>query len=239
MESKMSSKTILDQHPSVTIAYTNIEGIPWLFFAKYDTTYPRHSYRNSLNNIGGNPDESKGDKCPEDCLIREVAEEFNPNHPEKVEFGETGEWASHCDIRFLRSEILGNIQPHYDFLFRAKQLPGDPTTRDYTAIFSTFITFLPIEAFECARDNIDQGKRLVTEGLSGYARLDDLIRSENPLLTAHATAHVLNDYFGTNILHPPELSATQIGFARSSYQAYLPDFKYSEKRHKAIFGKSP
>jgi hypothetical protein len=223
-------KQTLDAHPSVTIAYSS-KGK--LLMAVYDGGYPQVSYRFSANNIGGNPNPGKGELCPIVTLRREIADEFDPNHGEKNKFGQTVSWAEQSDIQYIRDSLLKNLVPHQDFLVKVKQFPFDPTTFTYDAIFSFFLSEVPQDVIEYAERNINNMplnfcRRLSTEGLTGVFTLDQLANDpvKGNLSTAHATAPILNHYFGSRIPYPHELNAEPIGKVRESYQDYLSDFEY-------------
>src|SRR3989344_7614370 len=137
-------KIRLDAHPSVIIAHCHESGK--FLFSVYDQSYPKTAYRGSANNIGGNPEAE--DIYPENILIREVCEEFNPSYTGlnksngKVEtilikdiarefdpaHGEykkcTGKvkWAPDSDIRMIRNNLLANLQPLQDFLVKQEDV---------------------------------------------------------------------------------------------------------------------
>ena len=96
------TKITLDSHPSVVVSYFRDAGK--LLMSIYDDTYPRVAYRLSANNIGGNPE--PGDLCPEGVLLKEISEEFDPNHPLEKRFFKDVVWASDEDIRSIRNGCL-------------------------------------------------------------------------------------------------------------------------------------
>jgi hypothetical protein len=221
-------KKILDAHPSVTIAYCNNGK---LLMSVYDAGYPQVSYRFSANNIGGNP--SKKDVSPAATLIREVSEEFSPEHKEKTNFNETVLWAEKSDIELIRKSLIKSVL-YQDFLVNVKQLPNDTTTKSGYAIFSAFEVEIPIEVMEIAESNIRRCRRLCTEGLTGVFTLDELANDpiKGNLSTAHATAPILNDFFNSKIPYPSEIKASPRGNVRDFYDDYLNEFEYSDKAWK-------
>lgn len=225
------AKITLDAHPSVVVAYAGTKGK--LLMAVYDGGYPQVSYRFSANNIGGNP--SPNDGSPNAVLTKEVREEYNPLHGEKTDFGETVLWAPKEDISLIQDSLLKNILPFQDFLVSAKQLPNDPTTKNYTAVYSAFYTVLPTEVIEAAESNLRRCRRLSPEGLTGVFTLDELANDpvKGDLSTAHATAPILNRFFGSKIPYPSQLTAEPIGQVRDSFRDYLTDFEYADKIAKA------
>ena len=223
------AKRILEAHPCVTIAHNEESGK--LLMAVYDEGYPQEPYRLSANNIGGNP--SPEDGSPFGTDHREISEEFDPEHPPKVKFGETGIWAPKEDIALIQGALLGNLTPYQDFYVDATEFGGN--THTYTAVYSVFSSLIDQETMACAERNVREGKRLVTEGLSGVFTLDQLVNSEKGKhSTAHATAPILNEYFGIEIPFPTELKAETIGTPRDSYEAYLADFEYGSKIAEAV-----
>jgi len=233
-------KTQPDHHPSVAIIKSVHKGTTYLVFSAYDETYPQLSYRSKPNNLGGNPNRRvhPSDTCPENTLLREILlEEVDPNHPPEVEFGETGIWAAPSKIRFIRNSITANLRPYQDFLFSAKQFANDKTTKTYAAIFSVFHSLLPEEDFECIKECVDRQERVVTEGNMTYRTIDSLLKGPLPI-AAHATPHILNDYYGVNIPVNPELQTTALNHEPlRTYEDYLQEFDYAEKIKPFVLGK--
>jgi len=229
------TKLTLVAHPSVTIAHCRENGK--LLMAVYDAGYSQVSYRFSANNIGGNPDFQKhpNDTSPLNVFFREAGEEYDPNHPEKTNFGETVLWAPPRNIFLVRKALLENTKPIQDFLVTAVKLIDDPTTNAYSAIYSGFYTQVPLVTMDIVETNLRRCRRLCTEGLTGVFTIDELShdRVKGRLSTAHATAPMINYLFGSNIPHPDELSATPIGQVRPTFQDYLADFNYAERIAKA------
>lgn len=221
------TKRTVEVHPSVTIAYCTEK--EKLLMAVYDSGYSQVSYRFSANNIGGNPNPKDGN--PRNVLIREIREEYNPEHGEKTNFGEAVLWAQKEDISFVRDSLLKGLKPYKDFFVTAIQLPEDPTTKNYHGIYSTFYSEVPKEAIEIVESNLRKCRRLSSEGLTGVFTLEELAKDQvkGGLSTAHGTALVLNDYFDTKIPYPEQLKAESLGTPRNSFGAYLFDFEYTEK----------
>lgn len=219
-------KIILDAHPSVVVAHC--EDLGQFLFSVYDTGYPRKAYRLSANNIGGNPEPYN--ISPEQVLIHEIAEEFDPNHDKEKKFVGEVNWASEEDIRFIRNGLLGKIEPLEDFrVIQNKEIDGG--NAPYKAIFSVFYTSISGEVIECAEKNIRDGRNVPTEGLIGVYTLDELAKSSRgEFSTAHITAHILNWKYGSSIPHPKQLSADPIGLPRKSFKDYTTDFEYNEEK---------
>lgn len=224
------TKKLLDAHPSVLVAYSP-EAKKFLM-GVYDQTYPKIAYRGSANNLGGNPEES--DSSPEQVLLKEIFEEFNPAHlNEKKHLGKV-EWALDSDIRLVRNSLLGNIEPYQDFLVIAGEIPGGQ--KPYTAIYSAFYNEISGRAIEIAEKNIRENRHLTTEGVVGVFTLEDLCSSDKKeFSTAHAAAPIINYKFnGANIPYPSALTAEPIGQTKKFFKDYLTDFEYnSEKLKKA------
>src|SRR3989338_703652 len=73
----------------------------------------------------------------------------------------------------------------------------------YQAIYSLYFAEISRELIETAERNIRDKKNLPTEGLFGVFTLEQLANSpRREFSTAHATAHILNWRFGSNIPHP-------------------------------------
>ena len=226
------TRITLDAHPSVVIA--PCEALGKLLMAVYDGTYPQVSYRFSANNIGGNP--SPKDGSPRNVLLREIEEEYDSNHKEKTQFGETVLWAPSDDIELIRNQLLQNAIPYGDFYVKATQFPTDPTTKNYSAIFSAFYAKVGKEVIEAAESNLRRCRRLSPEGLTGIFTLDELANDfvKGELSTAHATAPILNHYFDSRIPFPKQLKAEHIGQVRDSFSDYSTEFQYSLKIATAI-----
>ena len=224
---------ILEAHPSVVIAHCPVRNR--LLMAVYDAGYPQVSYRFSANNIGGNPGPRDGN--PKNVLLREIHEEYNPNHGEKTEFGETVLWAPSEEIFLVNQALTRQAVPYQDFFVKAVQLPGDPTTKNCGgAIFSTFYSQVGEDIIEIVESNLRRCRRLSCEGLTGIFSIDELANDpvRGNLSTAHATAPILNHYFNSRIPFPSELRAEPIGQVRDSFSDYLSEFHYSGKIAKAV-----
>lgn len=223
----MKKKITIDAHPSVVIAHC--EKAKKLLMAVYDGGYPQVSYRFSANNIGGNPIPDDG--SPINVLLTEVKDEYNPKHGEKTKFGEKVLWSPPEHINLVRGALIKRVVPYQDFLVRAVQLPSDPTTQSYDAVFSVFYSQINQEVIEIVESDLRRSRRLCTEGLTGIFTIDELTNDSvrGALSTAHATAPILNHYFGSNIPFPTELKAEAIGDVRASFRDYLMDFAYADK----------
>jgi len=220
----MSEKIILDAHPSVVIAYS--EEAKKLLMSIYDEGYPIPVYRGSANNIGGNPE--PWSISPENVLLEEIAEEFDPNHPEEKKHVGKVPWASSLDIRFIQNALLGAVSPFQDFYVEVGKISGGHNP--HKAIFSTFFSLISGEVIERAERNIKEDKHLTTEGLAGVFTLDELIHSpRREFSTAHATAPILNYRFESKIPYPKEIVARPIGPTRRSFSDYLPDYSYNNE----------
>jgi len=218
-------KIILGCHPSVVVAYS--QEVNEFLMSVYDQGYPRKSYRGSANNIGGNPEGE--DKDPESVLLKEIAEEFDPNHSLEKMFVGPVNWASDNDIRYVRNSLIAGVEPLQDFMVRQ---PGEieGCNAPYQGIYSVFYTSIPSEAIECAKRNLGEGKNIVTEGDCGVFSIKDLESSpRREFSTAHITAHILNWKFGSKIPHPKGLEAEPIGMPRKSYKHYADNFMYDNK----------
>ena len=220
--------TKIDAHPSVIIAYC--PPLDKLLFSVYDDGYPKPAYRGSANNIGGNPEAT--DTGPESLLIREIAEEFDPNHPDKKQYVGEVQWADAADIRRIRGGLLGDIRPAQDFFVRQDEII-EGGNKPYTCLYSVFHAVLPREVIEIAERNIAEGKHLMTEGNAGVFTLEQLTNSpRGEFSTAHATPHSLNHVFeGAKIPHPKQITAEPIGLPKRTYADYVAaGFEYSAEK---------
>jgi hypothetical protein len=220
------SQQKLDAHPSIVV----VRSLNEFLFSVYDEGYPRRAYRLSANNIGGNPEPYS--VSPENVLITEISEEFDPNHPiEKAHIGKV-DWASEEDIRFIRSGLLSRITPLQDFFVQQREVI-EGGNKPYTAIYSAFYSEVPLFIIENVKENLKNGKNIPTEGLVGVytlRQLEDHPRGE--FSTAHITAPILNWKFGSKIPHPKQLTAEPIGLPRRSFKDYLSDFEYDNENLK-------
>ena len=217
-------KIELGAHPSVMV----VRSLDEFLFSIYDEGYPKKAYRLSANNIGGNP--GLYDVSPEGVLIKEVAEELDPNHPEEKMYVGKVNWASEEDIRFIRNGLLAQVQPLQDFLVRQEGII-EGGNKPYTAIYSAFYAEVPFFVIENVKRNLRNGKNIPTEGLMGVYSLKQL--EEHPrgeFGTAHITAHILNWKFGSNIPHPKQITTETIGLPRKSFKDYTCDFGYSDEK---------
>lgn len=218
-------KIKLDAHASVVVAHCIESGK--LVFNVYDDGYPVTAYRGSANNIGGNPE--AGDKDPENVLIREACEEFDPNHAEEKQHVGKVVWASEQDIRIIRNGLLARLEPMQDFL-ATQQGIIEGGNKPYTAIYSAFYTAVSPEVIELVEKNIRDGRNIPTEGLVGVFTLEQLANHKRgEFSTAHLTAQILNWKFQTGIPSPKQLVSEPIGLPRRAFSYYLPDFEYSNE----------
>lgn len=220
------SKIKVDAHPSVTIAFCAESGK--LLLSVYDQGYPRAAYRGSANNIGGNPEGE--DRSPEAVLVKEIKEEFDPEHSEEKQYVGKVLWAPKGDIEAIRNSLLSREVPLQDFLVKQEGII-EGGNKPYTAIYSAFLSPITPEAIEIAERNIRDGKNIPTEGLVGVFTLDQLINNERgEFSTAHATAPSLNWYFQSKIPFPSQLHVEPIGPPRPSFSSYLQDFEYLKEQ---------
>lgn len=219
-------KIKLDAHPSVVV----VRSLDEFLFSIYDEGYPKKAYRLSANNIGGNPEPY--DVSPENVLIKEIAEEFDPNHPvEKMYVGKV-DWVSDKDIRFIRGGLLENIVPLQDFLVIQKDVI-EGANKPYQAIYSAFYTEVSPLVIENVKENIKMGKNIPTEGLIGVYTLKQLEEhSKGEFGTAHITAQILNWKFGSKIPHPKQIIVEPIGLPRKTFKDYIIDFEYNNENLK-------
>lgn len=219
----MVEKTLIDAHPSVIVARSGDH----FLFSVYDDGYRKLAYRRSANFPGGNPNvDGKTDESPENCLIRELMEEFDPNHSKRKKFVGEVYWASDADIRVVRNALLSKAKPHQDYLVRQTGII-EGGVAPYTAIYSVFET----EVDDNIKDTISRNvpaRHMTTEGLLRTFTLPELeAHSRGEFSTAHATGPILNKIFGARIPHPAQISAEPIGKVRRRYPDYASDFTYS------------
>ncbi len=221
-------KERLDCHPSVVVAYSAME--KKFLMSIYDEGYPRKAYRLSANNIGGNPEAE--DRIPENLLLKEIAEEFDPNHSEEKQHVGKVLWAPDYHIRFIRNGLMAKVQPLQDFLVRQPEVI-EGGNKPYQGIYSVFHTTLCGDVIEMIEDGLSKQYNFTTEGLLGVFSLEDLEESpRGEFSTAHITAHILNWKYGSKIPHPKQLTAEPIGLPRKTYRDYLSDFEYSQENLK-------
>ncbi|NCO11760.1 hypothetical protein CO038_01165 [Candidatus Pacearchaeota archaeon CG_4_9_14_0_2_um_filter_39_13] len=214
----------IDAHPSVVLCFSPKR--VRLLMGVYDEEYSKPAYRLSANNLGGNPE--PGEDSPENVLIREVSEEFDPNHAlKKINLGHVS-WSNPAAIRAVRNALLGNVIPFMDFYVEAGSIPGG--NNPYSAVYSVFQSVIPEEVIDRVDLEIKNQRRMMGEGLFGIFTLDEL--ANNPrgeFSTAYATAPILNYKFDTKIPFPSTLIATVIGDPRASFKDYESEFVYDSK----------
>lgn len=217
-------KFILDAHPSVLVAYS--PETQKFLFSVYDEGYPRKVYRNSANFIGGNP--VPEDQCPEDVLIREIAEEINPNHSVNEGVHKV-EWASEQEIRFIRNSLF-QFYPLQDFLVKQSEMI-DGGNKPYQAIYSVFYSEISKKTIATIEKNITNKKKIASEGNLGVFSLEQLaISPKGEFSTAHITAHILNWKYDSKIPYTKKISSEAIGLPRKNYKDYLENFDYNQER---------
>lgn len=203
---------IVDYHPSVLIAYSEKNGK--LITSVYDGGYPQEPFRFSANFIGGNP--NINDATPLDVLLRELAEEINP------EASINEDWANREDIALIKRALLTNLEPYVDFYFHGFSFKKGKRT-EYDAIFSTYFANIPEDVVDCLEKNLRNSKRIVTEGLIGTFTLE-ILEKRGEFGTAHATAPILNKRFSTQIPYPDGIRAQMLPTPiRRSFEDYLSD----------------
>jgi len=223
------NKTQLNAHPSVMFVYSP-KSQGEVILGGYDGGYPRVIYASAPNLLGGNPEQSDKTRGPHDVLKREVEEEIAREEKGVDWKGRAIQWASLEDIALIRSGILNNVKAYADFFVdtgaimartRGERRENVQMSDVYKAIYSSFSSIVSQEVIECVRDNINAGKRFYTEGFIGIHNLRQL-ESAGEFSTAHATAHILNDYFGTNIPYPEQLKVRKLETGvREKYIDYL------------------
>ena len=104
-----------------------------------------------------------------------------------------------------------------------------------TLPLSRFYSEIKPEVIEAVEANLRRCRRLSTEGLTGVFTIDELTNDpvKGNLSTAHATAPILNHYFGSRIPFPRQLTSEAISKVRLSFKNYQSDFVYGEKIAKA------
>ncbi len=225
----------LNAHPSVMFVYSQ-NGRCEVILSGYDGGYPRIIYASAPNLLGGNPEQADKTRGPLDVLKREVEEEIAREEKNVDWKGRVIQWASLEDITLIRSGILNNVRAYDDFFVDARAIMA--RTRGerrenvqmsdiYKAIYSAFFSIVSQEVIECVRDNINAGKRFYTEGFIGVYNLSQL-EAAGEFSTAHVTAPILNEYFGTKIPYPEQLKVSGLGSVRKKYTDYDSDFEHLE-----------
>jgi len=222
-------KEKIDAHASVLITYS-LEAEK-LFLSQYNAGYPKAIFRGSANLIGGNV--SPNDYSPEDVLIRELSEEFNPNHGIEKKFVGEVDWASDSDIRLIRTSLFG-FQPLQDFKIIQPRIGKDGEQDNYDHVFnSVFYAEIPGKTIETIERNIRDGKNITTEGNIGLFTLEELAKSEKGIYsTAWATAPILNYKFGSDIPHSKNFIIEARGIPMRNFKEYFNAFDYNEENVK-------
>lgn len=218
-------KEKVDFHPSVVIV-TNSEQED-LFCSKYDDSYPIWLYRNTYNLIGGNPRKDM-DRSPKDVFLREIREEFDPSN--KYLTGDPMKWALPEDIEAIRNGILTAeaVGDFYIWMPDLKSIGGRP---EHTVILSTYQADVPTETLGLVRKNLEDRKRIITEGYAGITTKNNLVDGKNKL--AHSISSLLSKIWETEIIHPGgegitrQIMTERIGPIRSDFRDYAREFEYS------------
>ncbi|MDO8509326.1 MAG: hypothetical protein Q7S27_06625 [Nanoarchaeota archaeon] len=201
----------------------------------YDGGYPRIIYASAPNLLGGNPEQADKVRGPYDVLKREVEEEISRGSNDKDWKGRPIQWANDADIKLIRDSILENTSSYGDYLVVQDGIMGKRRDTNEkvrlgdlgTYINSVYKASIGQDVLECIQDNINAGKRFYTEGFVGIHNMKQL-EAAGEFSTAHATAPILNYYFGTNIPSPPEIKVSKVGNVRQLYSHYSEDFPHAE-----------
>ncbi|MBI2628997.1 hypothetical protein HYW74_02865 [Candidatus Pacearchaeota archaeon] len=186
-----------------------------LFMSRYDDGYPFNLYRGAFNPFGGNPTVKERERGlgPLETLSREIEEEIDP--AASID----SNWLPQEKILTLQKSVLKGLIPVVDLYVNAPQVEGGRPVHQF--IYSVFQTSIPEGNIEIARQGIEEGKKIITEGFPGITTLDDLRQGKDRL--AHSSAlifkHVFNDKKGFPCLIPGA-TATPIGMPRKSYRDY-------------------
>ncbi len=199
----------------------------------YDNTYPLEVFRKRVNLIGGN--QHPEDQSPSEILEREIREEFCIHTTEEKNIEEAIErtsgpgagahipsnYASLEDIEKIRDAIITLYKPYADFLINVPYLKNKPP--ETSAIYSVYTADLPREIFECAKNNLNNGKSIKSEGFAMIISLEDL-KNGKPL-SAGATPFVLSNYLKTEIPDPYGLHGVFLGKPRATLRDYESEFR--------------
>ena len=177
----------------------------------YDEGYPREIFRGCPNIMGGNYE--KGDRSPWHTLERELKEEFS--------FGqEVPNLASRDDRDYLVNEIMRHAEPFRDFLMTDPPLKKKEV---YDFLYSIFQAKISDEAFTIAERNLEQGKKLVSEGVAHVFTLQDLEQKH----LAWCSPVAMMEYLDRKDLpNPLNVRGESLGSPRVSYADYASDFDY-------------
>jgi len=228
-------KIILKNHPSVTFVCSKRD-IGEVILSGYDGGYGKSkreddvsrllAYRSKPNLLGGNPKLSEKTLGPDSVIEREIDEEIRRFDSKLDSFGKPFTWANDEDLEFIRKEIISGLNHYGDFLLIAEPVEGGMDT--YNAINSTYVSIVPMSVVECIRDNIRNRKRISNEGYIGIHYLGQL-EAAGEFSTAHATAPILNEYFGTRIPFPKEIKVTKLERnVRKYYSEYEDRFSHKD-----------
>ena len=78
---------------------------------------------------------------------------------------------------------------------------------------------------DLARLNINTGRRMVSEGLSGILTIDQLKKAK-PAQLAHGTGPILEEYFSTPFPYHDQITGEKIGSVGGDFEYYKKDFKH-------------
>lgn len=211
------AKKIIDHHASIVIVYAGDN----FLFNGYDSGYPRKEWVGFLNPLGGNYE--NGDVSPFSLLEREVREEMSD---EEKKFGNFA--TQEADI--LKQAILRNIQPYRDFVIVDPIIEKNKnsTKEQRSAIISFYYSPVSKELIDNAKEVLNSGRRLVSEGDGGnIVSIDEILSGKKYL--AWSNPFMMKYFLGKNIPYSREGEAEPIGMPRHSLSDYLSDFEYLKK----------
>jgi hypothetical protein len=222
----MAEKRILHAHPSVCIVKSRETSE--IFGSVYDIGYSKKNFVGSMNLLGGNPEKDSLEGGILGTLLREINEEIKKKSDDKV-LGPKLLWADEGDIIYIRESVLENPQPYSDFYFVTDgKIRGEKES--HAAIFSVFISLVSQEMIECAKYNINSGRRLGPEGLLGVFSLEMLASRTNPFTMAHATPLILKEYFNLDMPYPKGLvHIEKLGVPKKFYSDYDSEFVHTDR----------
>ena len=177
----------------------------------YDEGYPREIFRGCPTILGGNY--KKLDRSPWHTLERELKEEFS--------FGQEAPNLASREARdYLVNEIITTAELFRDFLMTDPPLKKKEV---YDFLYSIFQAKLSDEAFTIAERNLEQGKKLVSEGVARVFTLQDLQQKHLAWCSPVAMMAYLNR---NDLPNPLNVRGENLGSPRGSYADYTSDFDY-------------
>ncbi len=186
-------------------------------------------YRSKPNFIGGNPNISEKEKCgPYEVAVREVSEELDRGKEKSDWKGRPIQWAELEDILKVRKAVLTNMQPYKDFFGYIGKMERCSKWENCNFIQSVFISKVSKDVLECVRENIKNGKTMVTEGYLGIHYLGQLAMAGEHS-TAYFSGPILSDYYGVNISSPEEIDIDELGLVRKYFKDYEKEFEYKHR----------